>query len=267
MPELPEIRNLAVQIDGALCGAMIVAAETLQPKCLNRPPEEWKDLICGRRILSTRSKGKWCDIVLDGGVSMRLNLGMGGEFLLHEADETLPEKRRIALRMDDGRKVSVNFWWFGSLHAVRAGETHGEFDALGMDALDERLDEENFRKTYCSRKATIKSLLLNQKLICGIGNYYSHDILFQARIHPMRRGCDMSGEEYAGLYHAVRDTLTAATKMGGAHYEKDLYNRPGRWARYLVGYRAGEACPACGGMIEEIRTGATKGFICPRCQR
>lgn len=267
MPELPEIRNLAGQMDEALRGAVIAGTEVLQPKCLNRPVEEWNEMICGRPILGARSKGKWCEMQLEGEVLLRLNLGMGGEFLLHEAGEEMPEKRRIALFLGDGRRISVNFWWFGSLHAVRVGEAHREHDCLGVDALDPELDADGFREMFIRRKAAVKTLLLDQKLVCGMGNYYSHDILFQARIHPMRRACDLTREEYDKLFSVMRETFMEAACAGGADYERDLYNRPGRWNRRLVGYRTGEACPVCGSGIEEIRTGATSGYICPSCQK
>lgn len=267
MPELPEIRNLAGQIDGALRGAVIVGTEVFQPKCLNRPAEEWTKLICGRKILDARSRGKWCVIGMEGTVSLRLNLGMGGEFLLHEADEEMPEKRRLALFLKDGRRISVNFWWFGSLHAVAEDERHSEFDRMGVDALDPELDEASFREIYAGRKAAIKTLLLDQKLICGIGNYYSHDILFRAGIHPLKKADMITQEEYGRLYDAMRYTFIRAAEMGGADYERDLFNQPGRWSERLVAYRAGEKCPICGGIIEQIRTGSTTGYVCAVCQK
>lgn len=92
---------------------------------------------------------------MEGTVSLRLNLGMGGEFLLHEAGEEMLEKRRLALFLKDGRRISVNFWWFGSFHAVPGDERHSEFERLGVDALDPELDEAAFRETYVGRKAAI----------------------------------------------------------------------------------------------------------------
>lgn len=267
MPELPEIRNLAGQIDRALRGAVIVKTEIREPKCLNRPVDEWSGLILERELLGAASHGKWCEMKLAGGVKLRLNLGMGGEFLLHEAGEAPPEKRRMLLNLADGRSISVNFWWFGSLHAVKEGEEHKPFDSLGTDALDNALDEEAFRKMYCTRKAAIKTLLMDQKLAAGVGNYYSHDIFFEARLHPLKRACDLTEEEYSRLYHTMRNTFIEASEMGGADYERDLYNRLGRWSRRLVAYRKGEKCPVCGSVIEEIRTGSTSGCICPRCQK
>ena len=267
MPELPEIRNIAGQIDRALRGVIICGAEVRQAKCLNRSEEEWKAMLTGRRVEGAYSKGKWCEITLDEGMLLRLNLGMGGEFLIHEQGESLPAKWRIALALEDGRRISVNFWWFGYLHVVREGEAHAGYDSLGRDALDETLTAEEFRAAYCSRKGAIKTLLLDQKIICGIGNYYSHDIFFEAGIHPMRRACDLTQNEYKRLYDVMRETFRRATADGGAYYEKDIYNRPGHWERRLIAYRSGERCPVCGGSIEEIRTGATSGFICPDCQK
>lgn len=267
MPELPEIRNLTNQIDRNLRGMVIVGTHVREPKCLNRSVGEWSELICGRSMISAQSKGKWCEMLLAGGVRMRLNLGMGGEFLIHEPDEELPGKYRILLALEDGKKISVNFWWFGSLHAVRDGEEHKAFDSLGTDALEEALNEVEFRRAYCGRRAAIKTLLLDQRIIAGVGNYYSHDIFFEAGIHPMKKACDLTEHEYGRLYRVIRETFIKATEARGAYYEKDLFNQPGGWDRRLIAYRKGEKCPVCGTEIEEIRTGATAGFICPACQK
>ncbi len=267
MPELPEIRNLSRQIDRALKGCIIEGAEVLQGKCINRPLDEWKELVIGKRMLGASAKGKWCRMELEGGAALLLNLGMGGEFLLHEKGETAPEKRRFLLRLTDRRSISVSFWWFGSLHAVKPGEAHAQYDRLGTDALDDALTPDKFRNVYAKRRGAIKTLLLDQKLIAGMGNYYSHDILFLSGIHPLKRACNMTDGEYERLYHTMRETFAAASEAGGADYERDIYNRFGKWNRLLVGYRAGKPCPVCGNTIEEIRTGATTGFVCPECQK
>ena len=195
-------------------------------------------------------------------MKLRLNLGMGGEFLLHEAGEAPPEKRRMLLNLADGRSISVNFWWFGSLHAVKEGEEHKPFDSLGTDALDNALDEEAFRKMYCTRKAAIKTLLMDQKLAAGVGNYYSHDIFFEARLHPLKRACDLTEEEYSRLYHTMRNTFIEASEMGGADYERDLYNRLGRWSCRLVAYRKGEKCPVCGAYMVQKKYRGRKYKTC-----
>ena len=89
-------------------------------------------------------------------------------------------------KRQDGRKISIHFWWFGSLHAVGPGEAHPPFDKLGLDMLS--VDEQDFTRAYAGRRSPVKVLLLKQEILSGMGNYYVHDVLFRAGLHPARSG-------------------------------------------------------------------------------
>ena len=97
---------------------------------------------------------------------------------------------------------------------------------------------------------------------------YSHDILFRARLHPLRPLNSLSDEEVARLVKAVRTTLQLSADKGGSRWEQDLYGEKGRFGTedLLVGYREDQPCPVCGTPVEQIKTGSTTGFICPTCQ-
>ncbi|MBE5767343.1 MAG: Fpg/Nei family DNA glycosylase [Clostridiales bacterium] len=265
MPELPEIRNLAVQMNEALLGSAIMLADILQPKCLNLPEDLWKARIEGRTIENVDAKGKWIRVHLTDGYELRINLGMGGEVLLHDAGEEVSVKKRALLMFADGRSISVNFWWFGSLHAIGPGEMHAPFDKLGPDILN--VDETEFAAAYSCKKSPIKTLLLKQDIFCGIGNYYVHDILFAAGIHPMRPGNSLSEEEMMRLFNAVHKIFQKAILQGAADYERDLYNNLGHYSATQVGYREGEPCRVCGTAIAAERIGSANSYFCPKCQK
>jgi formamidopyrimidine-DNA glycosylase len=104
--------------------------------------------------------------------------------------------------------------------------------------------------------------------LAGIGNFYVHDILFLSRLHPLRTIDTLSDVEIEALARAIHERLQLSIDKGGAGYEVNLYGQKGGFVMedILIGYREGELCPACGTLIEKIKTGSTRSFICPRCQ-
>jgi len=266
MPELPEITVLARQMKGELVGKAFTGIEVLQPKCLNVSEEAFVGALTGARLLDVTPRGKWILTETDRGWLL-LNLGMGGEILL-VTRETLPEKRRLVFDFDDDTCLAVNFWWFGYAHYLRPGELgdHAMTAKLGPNALDLTLDQ--FKALLRGRRGRIKSFLLNQGRIAGIGNVYVQDPLFKARIHPLRPINTLSEDEVAALWRAIRETLRESIEHGGSAWELNLYGEKGRWDESFlrVGYREGQPCPACGTAIRKIKTGSTSSFVCPQCQ-
>ena len=207
---------------------------------------------------------------LEPGAYFMLSLGMGGDVRYLEPGQERPEKRRLMLEFDDGSALSIDFWWFGYAHATDDLASHKMTAALGLNPLDEgEFTYERFSGLVKGSRKTIKSILLDQKLVAGIGNVYVQDILFVARLHPDRKASQLKDEEIKALYAAIKSNLKAAVKMRGLKFEKDLYGQPGEMEHqhFLVGYKEGQPCPECGAIIEKIKTGSTASYICPRCQQ
>jgi formamidopyrimidine-DNA glycosylase len=266
MPELPEITVLAHQMKEELVGKIFAGSDVLQPKCLNVSPEAFADGLNGARIVDVSQRGKWIFVETSQGWLL-LNLGMGGEILLVTRD-SLPEKYRLVLDLYDGSCLAINHWWFGQVHFMPLGELgeHKMTAKLGPNALDVTLDQ--FRELLRGRRGGVKSFLLNQSRIAGIGNVTIQDPLFKARIHPLRPINSLSDDEIESLWRALRETLQESIDQGGSAWEQDLYGKKGRWDEsfFLVAYREGQPCPACGTTVEKIKTGSTSGFICAQCQ-
>jgi len=222
--------------------------------------------LTGAQVLDATNRGKWVFTETSRGWLL-LNLGMGGEMLLVTRD-TLPEKRRLLFDFDDATCLSLNFWWFGYAHYVPLGGLgeHAMTAKLGPNALDLTIDD--LRALVKGRRGGVKSLLLNQARIAGIGNFYVHDILFRAGLHPLRTLNTLTDAEIDGLAKAIHAGLQPSTDEGGAWYEVGLLGQRGGFTRdeLLIAYREDEACPECGTPIEKIKTGSTSGFICPSCQ-
>ena len=265
MPELPEIAVFARDMKKELTDRVITGTEVLQPKCLNLPEDDFAAAVQGARILDVTAHGKWIQVALHNGWLL-LNLGMGGEILLTDRAH-LPEKHRLISDVDNGESLAINFWWFGNVHYVNILGDHPQVARLGPDFLN--LTLEDFRELLRGRRGGIKSFLLNQKHIAGIGNVYAQDPLFQAGIHPLRTVDTLSDDEIDALWQALRETLQESIALGGSHWEQNLYGEHGKWDRsYLrVAYREGEPCPNCGTTVEKIKSGSTSTHICPNCQQ
>jgi formamidopyrimidine-DNA glycosylase len=257
-------------MDRELRGRRVAEVDVVQPRCLNVPPEEFGRLLVHTQVNRVTSRGKWIFMDLEPGTTFLLNLGMGGEALFHHKGEPLPGNCQSAVLFEDGCAFSQHFWWFGYVHAVKTAElaSHAMTAALGLDPLDDgEFTLDAFEKLLEEKKrSAIKTVLMDQKNIAGIGNVYVQDILFAAGLHPLRKAADVTASERRVLYDAIRSQLRNALQLGGLAYEKDLYNQPGRFKDFLVGYREGKPCPVCGTVVQKTRTGSTASFICPHCQ-
>ncbi len=266
MPELPEIMVLADQINRELVGKRFSGTEIIQPKSLNLPAEVFTERVVGQEVERAYAHGKWIvSITTDG--YLLINLGMGGEVLLRPGRHNLPEKYRLVLDLQSGECLAINFWWFGYVHWADQLEAHPQVGKLGINALDPAFNADWFAR-HRQRRVGVKSFLLDQKNVAGIGNMYAHDILFRARLHPLRTLNSLSDDEVARLVEGVRATLQLGLDKGGSQWEQDLYGANGRLGAedFLVGYREGQPCPECGTPIEQLKTGSTTSYICPTCQ-
>lgn len=264
MPELPEISLFARDMQVELVGRTIRDVEVLQPKCLNLPVDEFRIALSGSQIQSVSSHGKWLQVKTTRGWLL-FNLGMGGEILLTDRDH-LPEKHRLIFDLADGVALVVNFWWLGHAHHIMELADHRLTASLGPDFMSLSLDD--FRALLQGRRGGIKSTLLNQKRMAGIGNVYVQDPLFKAGIHPLRPIPTLSDDEVQALWRAIRDTLQESIDHGGSQWEQNLYGEYGSWdsSFFLVAYREGKPCPTCGTAVEKIKTGSTSTHICAACQ-
>jgi formamidopyrimidine-DNA glycosylase len=266
MPELPEIAARASEMKKELVGKTIARIEVLQPKCLNVPEKTFVEALEGVQVVDVTHRGKWVFVETTQGWLL-LSLGMGGEILL-VTRATLPEKWRLAFDFADGTCLAVNFWWFGYAHFAPLGELsgHSMTAKLGPNALG--IGVEELRAMFKGRRGRIKSFLLDQSKIAGIGNAYVHDILFLAGLHPMRTINTLRDDDVEKLAEAIYKGLQPSVEKGGAFYELNLYGERGGFGKedIMIGYREGEDCPVCGTTIEKIKVGSTSSFICPSCQ-
>ncbi len=270
MPELPDIYVLAKSMNKGLYERNISAATVNQPKCLNVSPRRFKSSLSGRVIQFSVQRGKWVISDLDEAWSIAFNLGMGGEIrLLDAAEEPDPKRYRVVIDLDKGDWIGIHHWWFGHVHLIPKGDysKHPQLSRLGPEPLSEEFTSDRLASMLSGKRGRIKSYLLDQSFIAGIGNVYVQDILWHARLHPARVGGSLQESEIEKLHWAIRHVLNEGIKYGGGPGEQDLWGNKGTYMEHrAIGYRTGEKCPECQSMIEEIRVGPTTSYICPKCQ-
>ncbi len=267
MPELPEIASRAREMNQHLAGKTIAAIEVLQPKSLNVPAEVFITALTGATLGSTTYRGKWIVVQTNKGWLL-INLGLGGEILL-VTRSTLPEKRRLIFDFSDSTCLTINFWWFGYIHYAPLNQLAQlpMLAKLGPNALD--ISPDQFRALFTGQRSAVKSFLLDQSHLAGIGNAYIHDILFLAKLHPLRSIQTLSPDDIDGLFQAIHRGVQPSLDKGGAFYETSILGQKGGFLfeDILIGYRENQPCPTCGTPIQKIKTGSTSSFICPNCQR
>lgn len=268
--ELPELTILSRQMQKELVGKRISKAEIANPKCLNMPYEKFRKTVVGKTIRSVESRGKWLFIKLDLGHFLLFNPGMGVDVIHFKLDDKLPEKYHIKFTLDDKTGFTIRVWWFCYLHLMsenKLGE-HKLTAKLGITPLDKRFTLDCFRQLLNKKRGYIKSFLLDQKNIAGIGNVYIQDILFNAKLHPKRKIPSLTNNEIETLYKSIKSVLKESIELCGLSYEKDFYGNKGGYGKqqFKIAYKPGKPCPTCQTTIQKIKTGSTSNFICPSCQ-
>jgi formamidopyrimidine-DNA glycosylase len=269
--ELPELTVVSRQMAQELLGKRIREVEVVNPKCLNMPFRSFQKLVVGRTVESVESKGKWLFIKLDSEYVLLFNPGMGADILHFAPNDKLPEKYQVKFVLNDKTGFTIRVWWFCYLHLIKRGKLgeHKMIGKLGISPLDKEFSLEHFKQLLNEKRGNIKSFMLDQKNIAGIGNVYIQDTLFNAKIHPKRPISSLTDTEIKALYKSMISVLKESVSLGGLAYERDFYGNKGKYGadNFKIGYKQGQPCPVCHTLIQKIKTGSTSSFICPTCQQ
>jgi|SRR5271165_1965466 len=281
MPELPEVETIRRQLAPLVEGRRLLEVEILDPRW-TRPlsPAEVEVALVGRRIERIGRRGKYLLWELQGDVHLVQHLRMTGSVLVDPDPEPphtrvrmrlgppprgRPGARAIRLALTDPRR-------FGTGELLLGEEALEEFlDArLGAEPFDDVFTADHLRSLVRGRRAPIKSFLLDQRMVAGVGNIYADEALFRAAIHPLRPAGSLSIGELERLRDAIREALTAGIDARGASIDDFRHVDGVRGSfqdRFLVHRRAGEPCPVCGGTITKIVVAGRGTYVCERCQK
>jgi formamidopyrimidine-DNA glycosylase len=270
MPELPEVETIVNQLRPRLLGRRIESVWIGWERIVDRPGvEEFRHRLRGQEFSSVQRRGKFLLFTLGGGDTLLVHLRMTGRLLLQASGARQDQHTHAVLGLEDGLWLHYrDVRKFGRLYLVRdAAEVVG---GLGPEPLAADFDAAALEEQLATRRARIKSLLLDQRVVAGVGNIYADEALFRSGIHPLRLGKDLTADESARLHGAVRAVLSEAIAHGGSTLQdyQSAGGEPGRFQEQLqVFRRQGEPCPCCGTVLERIRVAGRSTHFCPRCQR
>ncbi len=274
MPELPEVETVRLSLAPHLVGHRVVEVEARRIKLREGiEPASWRARFKGVRILALERRGKYLLAHAERAVAL-FHLGMSGRMVLRRPEEPREPHTHLVLRMDHGLEVRfVDPRRFGVAVALRRKqlEAHPGLGRLGADPLGEGM-REALRRAAARSRAPIRSLLLDQTVLAGLGNIYANEALARAGISPLRRARSVSAKRIAALAGAVRDVLEEALDAGGTTLrDGGFVNASGDGGyfavRLLVYGREGEPCVICGTLIRRRVLAGRSVFYCPKCQR
>jgi formamidopyrimidine-DNA glycosylase len=281
MPELPEVETVARDLRPRIVGATIVGARTSWARTLRtHTPEGFADAIAGRRVEGVGRRAKLVVVELSGDAALTIHLKMTGQLFVVPADAPGDPYVRLVLELADGREVRFrDIRKFGKIGLYGRDPLTGElttevggaavFAAFGPEPLDPDFGLREFRRRLRTRKGRLKSLLLDQGFLAGIGNIYADEALWTARVHPLRTAPTLRPRDERRLYEAIQTILVEAIDRRGSSI--DDYTAPdgdgSMQERLQVYQRTGEPCPRCGRPVKRIVIGARSTHLCSWCQR
>lgn len=271
MPELPEVETTLRGLAPALTGRRIRALLVRERRLRQPISPETETRLPGQRILHLRRRAKYLLMGLETG-QMMLHLGMSGSLRL--VPETTPYRRHdhVELQLDTGPSLRLHDpRRFGLLQWIaEPGDTHPLLAHLGPEPLSETCDGDYLYQRARQRHLAVKNLIMDHRVLVGVGNIYANEALFLAGIHPARAAGQVEREAYQRLMVAIQEILTAAIAQGGTTLRDFLREdgKPGYFAQSLHVYgRANAACHHCGTAIRQVRIAQRSSFYCPKCQR
>jgi formamidopyrimidine-DNA glycosylase len=266
MPELPEVETIVRRLRGPLVGRTFTDVQVGWERMVQVPVAELEARLPGQCIEKTNRRGKYLVFWLSGGDSLILHLKMTGDLWVLPVGDPLHQHDRIIFGLDNGHQLRFRDpRKFGRIYLT--ADPAQILGRLGPEPLDGLFTEDDFLALFGHRSGRIKSLLLNQEFVAGLGNIYADEALFLAGIQPQRQADTLLEEEKRRLYQAIRQVLSTAIKLKGASLADEAYRGGEYQQRFLVYGRGDQPCPGCGSPIQRIRMGQRSAHFCPECQR
>jgi formamidopyrimidine-DNA glycosylase len=278
VPELPEVETIRRELDREITGKKIKSVEVSGTRTVrrHRNSAQFRSRLEGRPITAVERRGKYLLLRLDKGDVLVVHLGMSGQLLrVRSAREPKPKHTHVVVTFTQGGQVRfVDPRTFGEMFVTSIDELHRavpELAHLGFDPVDEVMSWTKFGELLHGRDAQLKSLLMDQKFVAGIGNIYSDEILFAAGLRYDRSSHSLTSQEVRRLYRAMVETLQEARKHRGSSLAdeqyRDAFGETGEFqSLHMVYDRAGEACRRCRNPIVRVKVGGRSSYLCEQCQ-
>jgi formamidopyrimidine-DNA glycosylase len=281
MPELPEVETVARGLQKSVTGRRIVSVRLGKTDFID-DPAALEQHLPGRRIEAVERYGKFMLLRLSPrgnadpssqngdaeSASLLVHLGMTGQLAPCAAAQPYAKHTHVWFELDDGRELRyTDPRRFGRMAYLTGSGLAQELTVFGADPL--LISAEDFVSLVRSRNARIKALLLNQSVLRGVGNIYADESLWRAKIHPMRRGTELSKKQALVLRRVLQDVLRKAILARGSSISDflDAEGQPGEYQRHHRAYgREGKPCYRCGATIQRVIVAGRSSYFCPKCQ-
>ncbi|MFH1565528.1 MAG: DNA-formamidopyrimidine glycosylase [bacterium] len=285
MPELPEVQTIADGLNKKTKNAIITDVFCDWKKMIQKPKswQEFRKRIVGEKIQNVERKGKFVVFVLSNSYLV-VHLRMTGHFIIidekKKKDKNDPMHEKVnqyihfVLKLKDGRVAALSdLRKFGKISLIKKDEFQKDIamNKIGTDPMAPEFTFQKFLEILKNKKGNIKQILLDQSLIAGIGNIYSSEILWEAKINPLRKVDSLNKKELEQIFKAIKKVLQIAVENRGDS-ESDYRDIDGKQGNYQniqkVYQKDSEKCPRKdGGIIKRVKIGQRSGFYCPVCQK
>jgi formamidopyrimidine-DNA glycosylase len=282
MPELPEVETVRRGLLPVMEGQMITRAEVNRPDLRWPLPERMADRLTGQHITALRRRSKYILADLSSGETLLIHLGMSGRMLISgrmladsHHDHPAPQKHdHVVLHMENGARITFNdARRFGAMDLLptASAEAHPLLASLGPEPFGNDFNEPYLIARLKERNTPIKSALLDQRTVAGLGNIYVCETLYRARISPLRLAGSLGPSGLAALVPLIREVLAEAIAAGGSSLRdfRQTNGELGYFSKEFAVYgREGQPCqtPGCGGTITRTVQSGRSSFWCPSCQ-
>ncbi len=274
MPELPEAENIGLALKRVLSGRTITAVEVFSPAMRSSLEPLKTARLEGKSILDIRRRGRYLIADLSDGRGLLMHFGMSGVVRVEPSNVPRRKHEHVFIHLSDGKIFRFECTRRFSLlevHELSApGRMPEKLAALGPEPFSEEFNSSYLQQKASGRNTPVKTFIMDNAVVTGIGNIYATETLFASGIHPVRPAKTLSAEEWNLIISNARSILKKAIASGGSSIS-DFLNvdgSEGKFAQELKVYgQKGNPCPVCGNLIECIKTGGRSSCFCPECQK
>lgn len=269
MPELPEVETLRRDLETEIRGQAIIRAELFQERMTRgQSAASITERLDRQQIVDVERRGKFLLLRLRSSDRLLIHRGMSGNLLIQEPSDLVRPHRHLALELNDGRYLAVyDPRGFGEIRILSDTQAEELSARLGPEPLGPTFTSDYLATRWATRTAPVKSMLLDQGMIAGLGNIYADECLWAARIHPSRHAGSLQRDELAVLQASIQTVLAEAIEFRGTTFSDalDLYGFPGGYQERLKIFHR-DACPRCAAPVQQLRVASRGTSICPQCQ-
>lgn len=273
MPELPEVETVKETLKLKLIGKKIKDVKVYYDGIIAYPEvKEFSKQIKNLPIKDIKRRGKWLMFDLDN-YYLLSHLRMEGKYFFKNKEDKLDNHEHVVFTLDDDEELRYrDTRKFGKMYLIKKEDINsiGPIKDLGLEPWDDSLTKEYLRSKYKNKKLPIKTVLLDQSIIVGIGNIYADEILFLSKLNPLIKCCDLKDNDLNNIIKYTKEVLEKAIKLGGTTIRTytSVDGVHGRFQNELLIHgKDNDVCPNCGQPVEKIRVGGRGTYYCINCQK